>query len=159
MRALTCLLLFLVSSNVFAEEKSLYAKSMEYVEKLDSEPETIPVYHFKWADDDKKVTDGNFWLMAGGLTISTVYDAETTFHGIRYSPGFHEKNPSMKPFVAHGRAATYAVQASANIGVMYVAYKFKKSRYRQLGKCWWAMPVVWIVGHTYYGTRNLMIAH
>lgn len=162
MRVLAWLLLFLMPSSAFASEKSFYTLSINYGSRLEQDVEVLPIGHFKWskvADKKKKVADGNFWLMAGGLTVSTAYDVETTFHGIKYSPGFHERTSGMKPFVAHGRAATYAVQVTTNVGMMYMTYQFKKSKHQHIKKLWWIMPTLLTVGHTYYGTRNLGIAH
>src|SRR5258708_40095759 len=66
-----------------------------------------------------KLLDAPFWLMSGALTVSTVYDGESTFYALGACHGTcHEINAFMAPHVANGRADFYATAMAINIVVM-----------------------------------------
>ena len=104
--------------------------------------------------DNEKVIDGKFILAAGSLAAATVFDAEATFAGIGNGSA-HEGNSLLSPLVKSGRPATYAVLGGLDAGIMYGAYRMRKSPDRLGRKIWWVGPVAATAVHAFCGGFNL----
>jgi len=88
------------------------------------------------------------WL-AIFLSLATIYDVETTFHGINH--GAREGNPIMRPVIEAGKPTTYLVMGGVNAAVLYYAHHLKEKGH----KGWYIAPAVAISTHGVAGTLNL----
>ncbi len=100
----------------------------------------------------KRVADGKFWAVGAGLTLSTIYDIETTHRGLSGCSGScREANPIAGLLISRNRPTAYAVGVAVSAGAMYVMYRLKKSNH----KTWWISPVAVTAVHAAVGTANL----
>lgn len=95
-----------------------------------------------------------FWVMAGWLMASTIYDAEATFYLLDRCQECREQNPFTRPILEQGRLVTYLYSAALNGVVMYIA-----RRMYDRGDPWWRIgPLTLAIVHGIAGTWNLIQA-
>ena len=80
----------------------------------------------------------SWWLMYGVLTLATVADVESTFHGLDRCATCREGNPIMRPFVERGRGATYAFTFGLNALTMELARRARNRHERH----WYVGPMI-----------------
>jgi hypothetical protein len=105
------------------------------------------------ASKKEKVVDTKFMFVATLLGDATVFDLESTYRAI--NNGAREGNVLMKPFINHGRPVAYAFSGAVDTGVIFLAYKMKKSQNPDERKMWWLIPVAFTAGHAIAGGFNL----
>jgi hypothetical protein len=91
-----------------------------------------------------------YWTMAAVLTLTTVYDVESTFRFLEKCMECTERNPIVKPFVDRGRLATYAFSAAVNAIVLYVARRM----YMRGHDWWYVFPTAVSAVHGTAGSWN-----
>ncbi len=89
----------------------------------------------------------DFWWMTAALTATTVYDVETTFHGLANCSSCSERSPVQSLLIREGRLPTYAAQFAANSALLLLA--------RSKGGGWTSAAITLAVGHFVAGTMNL----
>lgn len=125
---------------------SLSAQDFREQSKHDSKPGLTSI------QPAKRVADGKFWMVGAGLTLSTIYDIETTHRGLNGCLGScREANPIAGLLIARNRPTAYAIGAAVSAGAMYITYRLKKGNH----KTWWISPVAVTAIHTAAGTANL----
>jgi hypothetical protein len=85
-------------------------------------------------------------LMLAALAGSSLFDAESTFRGIKEGR-LQEANPLMRPLVKAGRIPTYAALMAANVGLGLLAKKARKDKVSG----WWLPLVLPTMTHTAAG--------
>ncbi len=114
--------------------------------KYDSKPGLASIH------PAKRVADGKFWAVGAGLTLSTVYDIETTQRALsRCSGNCSEANPLAGLLITRNRPTAYAIGAALNSVAIYITYWQKKKGH----KTWWISPIAVTAAHTTLGTANL----
>lgn len=101
-----------------------------------------------------KAIDKKFVGLGVALFTATTFDLETTFNCVQRHT-CRETNPLLAPLIKSGRPATYAFEGGLNTGIMYMAYKLRKSHNPVARKIWWVVPVAGIGLHTFAGGANL----
>ncbi len=89
----------------------------------------------------------DFWWLTTVLTVTTVYDVESTFHGLQKCGGCRESSPLGKLMVNRGRLPTYAIQFGLNLSLLLLA--------RSKGGGWTSAVITIALGHFIAGTLNL----
>ncbi len=101
-----------------------------------------------------KMIDKKFVGLGATLFTTTTFDLETTFNCVQRHV-CREANSLISPLIKSGRPATYAVEGGIDIGIMYAAYRLRKSHNPVFQKLWWVMPLTGIGIHAVAGGANL----
>lgn len=106
------------------------------------EPARLPVPQRKKRSDLPVVLAG----LPG--VASAIYDAETTFAGMKR--GATEQNPIMRPFVKAGRVPTYTLMAGQALGTAAIG-KYLRDKGKPY---WWVPQGLSAIGHLAAGLHN-----
>ena len=98
-------------------------------------------------------------VLAGtALGVATILDVESTFELLDRCPRrCRESNAFLRGVVESGRGWTYGIQAALNTGVMYAAYRARRSSKRTVRRSWW-VPIA-IVGFAHVTGAALNLTH